>query len=78
MVWIGYEKAYNMVPQRWIIGFRRMYKKSYKFHMKAKKNWKVELTTGGKNLPEVEILRDIFLGDVLSPLSFIIVMNPPS
>ena len=42
------------------------------------KNWRVELTTGRKNLSEVKIQRKIFPGDVLSPLLFVIAMMPLS
>ena len=35
------------------------------------KNWKAELTAGGKTLPEVKIQRSIFHGDTLSPLLFL-------
>ena len=40
------------------------------------KNWKVELTGGGKSLAEVKIQRGIFQGDMLSPLLFEITMVP--
>ena len=38
------------------------------------KNWRVELTAGGKSLAETKIQRRIFQGDALSPLLFIIAM----
>ena len=44
--------------------------------MEAMKNWKVELTVGGKILAEVKIKRGIFQGDVLLPLLFVIAMMP--
>ena len=40
------------------------------------KNWRVELTAGGKSLAETKIQRGIFQGDTLSPLQFIIAMMP--
>ena len=44
--------------------------------MKAVKNWKVELTTGGETLTEVKIQSGIFQGDLLSPMLFDIAMMP--
>ena len=46
------------------------------FIEKTMKTWKVELTTGRRNLAEVKVQRGIFQGDALSPLLFIIVMMP--
>ena len=43
---------------------------------KNMKNWRVELTAGGKSLAETKIQRGIFQGDTLSPLLFIIAMMP--
>ena len=40
------------------------------------KNWRVELTAGGKSLAEKKIQRGIFQGDELSALLFIIAMMP--
>ena len=40
------------------------------------KNWRVELTAGGKSLAEAKIQSRIFQGDALSPLQFIIAMMP--
>ena len=46
--------------------------------MKTRKNWKVELTAGGRGLPQTKMQTGIFQGDALSPLLFIIVMMPPN
>ena len=40
------------------------------------KNWIVELKARGKEFTKVKILRDIFQGDALSPLLFVIRMMP--
>ena len=79
MAWIDYKKAYDMVPQSWIINCLKMYKISHEtinFIEKTMKNWRVELTAGGKSLTEAKIQRGIFQGDALSPLLFIIAMMP--
>ena len=79
MALINYKKAYNMVSQSWIINCLKMYKISHEtinFIEKNMKNWRVELTAGGKSLAETKIQRGIFQGDALSPLLFIIAMMP--
>ena len=38
--------------------------------------WRVEFTAGGKSLADVKIQRDIFQGDALSQILFIIAMIP--
>ena len=79
MAWIDYKKAYNMVTHIWIINSLKMYKISHgviNFIDKTMKTWRVELTAGGRSLSEAKIQRDIFQGDALSPLLFIIAMMP--
>ena len=39
-------------------------------------NWKTVLTSGGMNLGQVDISRENFQGDSLSPLLFIVIMLP--
>ena len=58
MAWIDYKKVYDMVPQSWVINCLKMYKISHEiinFIEKIMKNWRVELTTGGKSLAETKI-----------------------
>ena len=79
MTWIDYKKAYDMVPQSWIINCLKMYRISHEvihFIEKTTKNWRVELIAGGKSLAETKIQRGIFQGNALSPLLFIIAMMP--
>ena len=79
MAWIDYKKAYNMVPQSWILHCLKMYKISHeviKFIEQTMKTWRVELTAGGRSIAETKIQRGIFQGDALSPLLFIIAMMP--
>ena len=76
MSWIDYKKAYDMVPQNWIINCLKMYKISDQvitFIEKTMKTWSVELTAWGKSLAEAKIQRGLFQGDALSPLLFVIV-----
>ena len=56
-----------------------MYKISHEvmnFVEKTMQTWRVELTAGGKSLPETKIQRGIFPEDAQSPLRFIIAMRP--
>ena len=79
MAWIDYKKAYDMVPQSWIINCPKMYEISdedINFIEKTMKDWRVELTAGGKSLAEAKIQKSIFQGDALSPLLFVIAMMP--
>ena len=79
MAWRDYKKAYDMVPQSWIINCLKMYKISHEtinFIEKTMKNWRVELKAGGKSLAETKIQWVIFQGDAQSPLLFIITMMP--
>ena len=78
MARIDNKKAYDMVPQSWIINCLKMYKISHEvinFIEKNMQNWRVKLTIGGKSLAETKIQRDIFQ-DALSPLLFIIALMP--
>ena len=79
MAWIDYKKAYDMVPQILIINCLKMYKISNEvinFIKKTMKTWRVELTAGGRSLAEAKIQREVFQGDTLSWLIFIIAMMP--
>ena len=50
---------------------------SHKLHRKKTwKNWRVELTAGGKSLAETKIQRGIFQGNALTLLLFLIAMMP--
>ena len=79
MAWIDYKKAYDMVPQSWILHCLKMYKISHEvlnFIEQNMKTWRVELTAGGRSIAETKIQRGDFQGDALSPLLFIIAMMP--
>ena len=50
MALIDYKKAYEMVPQNWIINCFKMYKISHQVKNFIEKTWRVEFTAGGKKL----------------------------
>ena len=73
------QKAYDIIPQSWKIHYFIMYKISgevIKFIENTIEKWRVKLTVGGKSLTEVKIHWEMFQGDVLSPLLFVIAMMP--
>ena len=78
IAWTDNKKAYDMIPCSWIIHCLKMFKISGKVmkFISTMENWRVELTARRKSLTEVKIQRGIFLGDVLSPLQFVISMMP--
>ena len=79
MARIDYKKAYDMLPQSWILHCLKMYKISHEvinFIEQTMKTWRVELTAGGRSIAKTKIQRGIFHGDALSNLLFIIAMMP--
>ena len=79
MAWNDSKKAYDMVPQIWIIHCLKMYKISHEvitFIDITMKTGRVELTARGRSLAEAKIQRGIFQRDALSTLLFIIAMIP--
>ena len=81
MAWIDYKKAYDLVPHSWIIECMKMFgiaENVTNFLGKSMEQWKLSLTSNGKDLGEVDVKRGIFQGDSLSPLLFVLYMIPLS
>ena len=85
ITYIDYQKAYDSVPHPWIIETLKTYKISHiiiNFLEHAMKMWKIKLILKHDNgileIPDIQIKRGIFQGDTLSPLLFIIAINPLS
>ena len=78
MVWIDYRKAYDRVPYLCIKKSLEMYgvadNISY-FLSKSMENWQI-LMPGNEELARVNIQREIFQGDPVSPLLFVIGLIP--
>ena len=58
MAWIDYKKAYDMLPQNWILYCLIMYKISHgviNFIEQTMKTWRVQLTAGGRSIAETKI-----------------------
>ena len=85
MAWIDYKKAFDSVPHSWIIKTMKLYKicpEITTFIEDSMKSWKTDLQLkyekGEINIPSVNIKRGIFQGDSLSPLLFILALDPLS
>ncbi|KAL7634727.1 UNVERIFIED_CONTAM: hypothetical protein RMT77_015104 [Armadillidium vulgare] len=85
MAWIDYKKAYDSVPHSWILEVLKIYKVSEKivnFIKEGMKQWRVNLKLkhekGAIEINKINIKRGIFQGDSLSPLLFILAINPLS
>ena len=71
MGWIDYRKAYDVVPNFWVIESLNMMgivKNVVNFLGKTMMSWGVKLTCGAETFWEIPIKRVIFQGDALSPL----------
>ena len=80
MTWIDYKDAY-MVPHSWIIECLDLFGVAVNIKsllVNSMEKWKVILCSGNSDLGEVQIKRDIFQGDSLSPLVFILALIPLS
>ena len=85
VTYIDYQKAYDSVPHPWIIETLRTYRISeviIVFLEHAMKMWEITLVLNHENgtleVPKIKIKRGIFQGDTLSPLLFVIAINPIS
>ena len=68
IAWIDYKTAYDLVPHSWIRRCLKFFKISGKVRNLleyAMPQWRVELTSGGERLADVQIKRGIFQGDSL-------------
>lgn len=79
--YIDYKKAFDSVPHDWLVKVLQV----YKIHPKViglltalMKSWKTALTLCGGEIDIVNISRGIFQGDALSPLWFVLALNPLS
>ena len=81
MAWIDYKKTYDMVPHSWtkecldLFGLAENIKTLL---VNSMEKWRVMLCAGNSELGEADIKRDIFQGDYLSPLTFVLGLIPLS
>ena len=79
MAWVDFRKTYDMVPHVWIIKALKLIDAASNVIALLKStmtDWNTELITKDINLGEVNINQDIFLGDSLSPLLFVMSLIP--
>ena len=58
MAWIDYKKAYDMLPQSWILHCLKMFKISHEvinFMEQTMQTWRMEMTAGGRSIAETKI-----------------------
>ena len=79
MVWIDYQKAYDMVPHSWIkksMEVCRVANNISHFLSKSMESWQTILISRNEELARVNIQRGIFQRDTLSSLLFVIGLIP--
>ena len=79
IAWVDFKKVYDTVLHLWIISTMRMVELTSNiigFIKQSMNKWKTELDADGKLLGSVLIRRGILLGDLFSPLLFVIALLP--
>ena len=79
MAWIDYTKAYDLVSHRWINQCMEIFGIAENLRtlwQKSMQQWRLSLTTNGEDLGEVNVKKEYFQGDGLSPLLFVLSMMP--
>ena len=75
VAWIGYKKAYDMVPHSWIVkclGVAGVSEQIKIFLSESMKAWRVDFKYNNQSLGRVDMKRGIFQGDSLSLLLFVL------
>ena len=81
MGWIDYTKAYDIVPDSWILKFLEVTEAADNVIMlmnRSMSKWQTELLSGKQKLGKVRIQRGIFQDDSLSPMLFVVASIPLS
>ena len=78
MAWIGYKKAYDLVPHSWILEYLMLYKidsRLVTFIRQSMSHWRTTLSANSKSIAGVTIKCVIYQREALSPLLFCITFN---
>ena len=81
MARMDYRKAYDPAPHSWLNKYMEMFgiaKNLRTFFQKSMQQRRLQLTANGEGLEEVNVKSEIFQGDGLSPLLFVLNMVPLS
>ena len=81
MAWVDCKKAYDMVQHSWLEECLEIFGNAEnvrKLLTNSRTTWRTELTDCGESLGDVQIKREIFQGDSLSPLLFVLALTPMS
>ena len=79
--WIDYKKAYDVVPHSWIKEWLDLFGVADNIKtllVNSMEKWRVMLCAGNSEWGEFDVKRGIFRGDSLSPLVFVLTLNPLS
>ena len=83
--WIDYKKAYDSVPHSWLKKVLKIYKINpniIRLIEGAMDRWETSITLnhekGSIHIPNIKVKRGIFQGDAMSPLLFVMALNPLS
>ena len=81
MGWIDFKKAFYMIPHSWILRCLEIFgiaENIKSLRGNSMKNWETELTSSNQSLGRVKIKREIFQGNSLPLLLFVICLIPLS
>lgn len=81
MTWLDFCKAFDSVPHDWILKCLSLYgihPKICEVIATSMQFWRTTLTCNNVVLGDVNIRREIFQGDSLSPLLFVLALMPMS
>ena len=81
MTWIGYRKAYDLVPHSWINKCMELFGISENLRMflqKSMQQWRLSMPVNDEDMGEFNVKRRIFQGEILSPLLSVLSMVPLS
>ena len=77
MAWIDFRKAYDMIPHSWILKTLELVETArniIELLERGMQSWRMVLFSGENKLGKVNIKRDVFQEDSLSPLLLVVAL----